>query len=145
VPPMVWAGLGRARLFFPVHLLDRLDADGQATLLAHELAHVRRGDHWVRPLELLVTGLYWWCPLVWWARRQIHIHEEECWDAWVVSALPARTYAAAILETVDFLAEVRAVLPLAASALGRVRFLKRRLTQIMLRTNPRNLSPLGWV
>jgi WD40 repeat protein len=90
LPPMVWAALGRPRLLFPAGLLGRLDTAGIAALLAHELAHLRRGDHLVRWLELLVCGLYWWCPLVWLARRRLQLHEEECCDAWVVSELDPR-------------------------------------------------------
>ena len=85
-------------------LLERLDDDQLAALLAHELAHVRRGDHWVRRLEFIVLGLFWWYPLAWWARTRLQAAEEECCDAWVVEALPARAYASAIVATVDFLA-----------------------------------------
>src|SRR5262245_35746999 len=54
--PMLWA-LGRApRLLLPAGLLDRLAPDQRATLLAHELAHLKRRDHWVRLLELAVLG-----------------------------------------------------------------------------------------
>src|SRR5262249_2709645 len=145
LPPMVWAGIGPARIFFPAKLLGRLDPDACAALLAHELAHVRRRDHWVRWLELVALGLYWWYPLAWFARRQIHVHEEECCDAWVVGELPPRVYASAILETVDFLADVRPAVPVMASGLGRVHALKRRLTMIMQRTTPKGLSALGWL
>jgi beta-lactamase regulating signal transducer with metallopeptidase domain len=143
MPPMVWSGFGPAQVFFPERLIGRLDAQALSTLLAHELAHVRRRDHWVRWLELVVVGLYWWYPLVWWVRRQVQIHEEECCDAWVVAALPARAYAGAILETIDFLAESRARVPFAASGLGRLACLKKRLTLIMERNTPKKLSLVG--
>ena len=38
-------------------------------VLVHELAHFARRDHLVRVLELFVTVLYWWHPVVWLARR----------------------------------------------------------------------------
>jgi beta-lactamase regulating signal transducer with metallopeptidase domain len=139
LPPMVWAAVGRARLLFPAELLGRLTVEGRATLLAHELAHVRRRDHWVRWLELVVMGLYWWYPLVWWARLQIQNSEEECCDAWVVAQLPARAYASALLETVDFLAESDPPKPLGASGIGPVRLLKQRLV-IMHRSTPSTSS-----
>ena len=145
LPPMIWAAFGPARLLFPAQLLVRLDADGRAALLAHELAHLRRRDHWVRWLELLAVGLYWWCPLSWWARRQLQVHEEECCDAWVVAELPPRAYASAILETIDFLADAWPRLPAAASGLGRLPSLKKRLTAIMQRSTPRRLSRAGWL
>ncbi len=143
--PMLWALLGRPRLLFPAELLKRLDADQLTTLLAHELAHLKRGDHWVRRLELLVTGLYWWHPVVWYARHELRQAEEQCCDAWVVWALPSggRTYSTALLETVDFLSETPPALPVAASGIGHVPILQRRLTMIMQAKTPRRLSWLG--
>ncbi len=82
VSPMLWGCGSRAKLLFPSDLAERLDANARATLLTHELAHFARGDHWVRLLELIATGLFWWHPVVWWARRQIEEAEEECCDAW---------------------------------------------------------------
>jgi beta-lactamase regulating signal transducer with metallopeptidase domain len=76
IPPMVWAAVGPVRIFFPAGLLRRLDDEGRASLLAHELAHVGRRDHWVRWLEVAAAGLYWWYPLVWLARRQLQAREE---------------------------------------------------------------------
>jgi len=145
LPPLVWAAFGRARLYFPRDLLARLDDDGRGALLTHELAHVCRRDHWVRWLELVAVALYWWCPLAWWARAQLRACEEECCDAWVVEQLPARCYAGAILETVEFLAATPRALPAAASGLGRVEALKRRLTAIMERRHPHDLSGAGRV
>jgi len=145
VPPMLWA-LGRKPcLLLPGDLFRRLSEEQQATLLAHELAHLRRRDHWVRVLELLVTGLYWWHPVVWWARREIRIAEEQCCDAWVLWTLPAarRVYADALLATLDFLSRTRPVLPPAASAIGHAHFLRRRLTMIMRGTAPKALSGAG--
>ena len=145
LPPLLWALGGRPRLFFPRALLEQLDDEGRDSLLLHELAHLRRRDHWVRVLEWLTLGLYWWNPLVWYGCRALHAAEEECCDAWVVSERPdaAPAYAGALLETVDFLAGARLALPPAASGFGRMYSLKRRLTMIMHGTTPRGLPPAG--
>ncbi|HMC90501.1 MAG TPA: M56 family metallopeptidase [Gemmataceae bacterium] len=132
ISPLLWAAGRRARLVLPAELLCQLQPDQQATLLAHELAHARRRDHWVRWLELLVTSFYWWLPLAWWARRQVQEAEEQCCDAWVVWMLPAaaKAYARALLQTVEFL-DARPALPPAASGVGHLYLLKRRLTMIV--------------
>jgi beta-lactamase regulating signal transducer with metallopeptidase domain len=147
VSPMVWAVGTRPRLLFPSRLLERLDPEQRTTLLAHELAHVRRRDHWVRFLELVVSGLFWWHPVVWWARREIHEAEELCCDAWVLWALDGadRPYALALLQTVAFFTESRAPLPVAASGIGQVPHLKRRLTMIMQGKTSKSLSRAGWL
>jgi beta-lactamase regulating signal transducer with metallopeptidase domain len=145
LPPMVWALGGAPRLLLPAGLLESLTGEQRAALLLHELAHLRRRDHWVRALEMLTMGLFWWHPVVWWARRELREAEEQCCDAWVVWALPGagRTYATALLECLDFLSDVPVPLPLGASGLGRTADLKRRLTMILRGNTPRRLSWSG--
>jgi beta-lactamase regulating signal transducer with metallopeptidase domain len=145
VSPMLWAIGPRARLILPAELVNRLKPGQLDTLLLHELAHVRRGDHWTRWLELTVTLLWWWHPVLWWARRELREVEEQCCDAWVIWALPQAncSYALALVETVEFLSETRPVLPLAASGFGQVRDLRRRLTMIMQGSTPRRLTWLS--
>jgi beta-lactamase regulating signal transducer with metallopeptidase domain len=148
VSPMIWPVGFRPRLLIPHGLMDRLTAEQRDTLLVHELAHLRRRDHWVRALELLVTGFYWWHPVIWWSRRAIREAEEQCCDAWVMWALPAarRAYASALVEALDFLAGARpALLPPAACGLGQFQTLKRRLTMILTGTTPHALSRLGFL
>ncbi len=148
ISPMVWSVGRRSRILFPRGLLGQLTPEERSAILAHELAHVRRGDGWVRLLEFIATGLYWWHPVVWWARTQLRRAEEECCDAWVVSTWPemARTYAAALLETLDFLSrpnERRPLLPPVFSGTGTVRLLKRRLTMIYRQSTPARLGRKG--
>jgi len=133
VSPMLWGAGGGVRLIFPVRLARELDPLARDALLLHELAHYSRGDQWVRLVELAAEVLYWWHPVTWWARHEIETAEEQCCDAWVVERLPGsrRTYAEALLATIDFLCEQPAFLPPAASGLGDVPLLKIRLTQIM--------------
>ncbi len=51
--PMLWAVACRPRLIIPRDLWKSLGQRQQALLLAHELAHLRRGDHLVRLFELV--------------------------------------------------------------------------------------------
>jgi bla regulator protein BlaR1 len=147
VPPMLWAIGGRPRLLVPSELWAVMGEDERTSLLLHELAHLKRRDHWVRWLELIVAGLYWWHPVVWWARRALRDAEEQCCDAWVVWAMPrgARTYAAALLAAVEFVSGARTA-PAAASATsgsGHVSCLKRRLKMILHAKTPKGLSWAG--
>lgn len=141
--PMLW-GLGvRPRLILPRMLWKELDARRRTLLLAHELAHLKRGDHLLRFLELAVTVLYWWLPVVWWVRKALRDVEEQCCDAWVVWMFPddARAYAETLLDTVDFLNPGPEPAPLLASGFGKVQHLRKRLTMVMKGTTPRTL---GW-
>ncbi|HYV34232.1 MAG TPA: M56 family metallopeptidase, partial [Gemmataceae bacterium] len=69
--PMLWGMGWRTWLLLPADLIGRLEPEQLRTLLAHELAHARRRDTWVRIIELVVLGLYWWFPVAWWARRRL--------------------------------------------------------------------------
>ena len=143
--PMLWGNGYSNLLIFPERLLDRLDRESTGTLLTHELAHFRRRDHWVRVIELMVTGFFWWHPIVWWSRREIEAVEEECCDALVVKsdvASPKR-YAEAILEAVDFLADVPMRLPALATGLSQFPFLRQRLTWIMRGPRRQDLGYCG--
>jgi beta-lactamase regulating signal transducer with metallopeptidase domain len=147
--PMLW-GWGRsAVVLLPRDLLPRLAPEARDTLLAHELVHFFRRDHWVRVLEFVATGLYWWHPAVWLARAGIEAAEEECCDAWVVGGLAAspRRYAEALLATVDFEAELRRpCLPPGACAANRsARLLRRRLYALINADRPHRLRAWGVV
>ena len=149
--PMLWGWGSSAVVLFPRDLLPRLSPEARDTLLAHELSHFLRRDHWVRVLEYVATGLYWWHPAVWLARAGVETAEEECCDAWVVGGLAAspRRYAEALLATVDFEAELRRpCLPPGACAANRsARLLRRRLFGIIHAGRPRPLpgGPAVWV
>jgi len=143
--PMLWALFGTPKILFPKELLHSLGSEARRTLLLHELSHLKRRDHWVRLLEVVVTGLYWWHPVVWWARREIRLAEESCCDSWVVSEMPSsrQTYADALVQTVRYLANARVVLPPATSGIGGFTILKRRVTMIMLEDHKKGASALG--
>lgn len=136
--PMLWV-LGRTpRVILPRKLWDTLDVDQRRAVLAHEFAHYSRKDHWVRRLELLVIGLYWWLPVAWFARRQLRRAEEACCDQLVLASLPehASKYAEALVETAVYVSKPRLV-PLASGGATNVHNLKRRLQMIF---QPRFLS-----
>ena len=103
VPMLWWAG--HPTIVLPMPLVRQLDDEQTAMVLAHELAHLRRRDHWVRAAELIVSTVYWWNPLVWVIRRQIHQAEDLCCDAWVRWAFPDRTkhYAEVVVKTAESL------------------------------------------
>jgi beta-lactamase regulating signal transducer with metallopeptidase domain len=107
LPPLVWSMGLFPRVILPSELFARLSGEAQATIIAHELVHIRRGDYLVRLLELASTTVFWWHPVVWWASRQLRELEELCCDGRVVELVPhqPRTYATALVDTLEFLSE----------------------------------------
>jgi uncharacterized protein (TIGR03435 family) len=53
-------------------------------VLAHEFAHIRRGDRWISFLTRLAKCVYWFHPLAWWVSRQIADLAELSCDAVVL-------------------------------------------------------------
>ena len=144
--PMIWS-LGRARLIWPAELLDRLSESCRQSVLLHELAHLRRRDHWVGWLQLLGGCLWWWNPLFWYVSRQVRENAELACDAWVVATLPEsrRLYAEALIEVAQLMSQVEAPTPALSLGAGRRREFERRLVMIMCSGIPCKLSLGGLV
>jgi beta-lactamase regulating signal transducer with metallopeptidase domain len=144
VPPMLWPRLGPADVLLPSRLFRSLEPDEQDALIAHELAHFARKDHWVRYVETLAVAFFWWHPVTWWARRRMRAAEERCCDDLVVEALPGRgrAYAEGLLKTVEFLSGRGPLVPAVATGAGESRHLQERLTMIMNPSKRRRLSAI---
>jgi beta-lactamase regulating signal transducer with metallopeptidase domain len=129
--PGVW-GVGRPRLLWPAPLEDRLSPDAACTVIVHELAHLRRRDHWTAWLQLAAQCAWWWNPLFWCVSRQVRWYAELACDAWVLWALPRgrRAYAEALIEVTQYVSRTAAPVP--APGMGGARHhLEKRLTMIM--------------
>lgn len=103
VLPLVWCAGGRPVVLLPATAPGFIDEQSLMLVLAHELSHVKRRDHWIRAAELVVAALHWWNPLAWWIRRQTHEAEELCCDAWVRWLFPgcAGRYAEVLLAVAE--------------------------------------------
>lgn len=146
VSPMVWCGL-TPRLILPRELWGQLDDIGRRAVLLHELAHVRRRDHWITWIETIVGSLYWWHPVVWWVRGRLREEAENCCDAWVTWLFPRgrRAFAEALLVTRQYVAEGGASAPVNGIGVisGRAGQFARRLTMVMTQRSSPSLSFSG--
>lgn len=131
--PMILSAWGAPKLLLPKALLEVLREQELKTVLVHELAHLRRRDHWVRWPELLASVLFWWHPVVWWARKSLRRVEEQCVDAWVLRLLPGsrRAYAEALLKTLTLASAAHLKTPALASGIDTMNEMESRLTMIL--------------
>ncbi len=141
--PMVWCVGARPIIALPARLSSELDEQQTSMVLAHELAHLKRRDHWVRGLELVISLIYWWNPLVWWARRKLHEFEELCCDAWVAWAFPDREkcYAEALFKAATLAPRAHRQAPALASPFLNRGVLKGRIEAVLEGGLPRQVSP----
>lgn len=111
--PFLWS------LRSPVLVLPAADELPEPTVLAHELAHLSRRDHWTAWLELLVQGFHFWNPLFWLARRRLHFAAELACDRCVVQRFPEkrRAFASALIDTAERAAQ-QSFVPRAVQAIG---------------------------
>lgn len=54
-------GTFRPRVYIP----SGMEEAHLTHVLAHENAHIKRGDHWWKPLSFLLLAVYWFHPLLW--------------------------------------------------------------------------------
>lgn len=146
--PLFWSLYRQQVIVLPGPLVQQLEPQKLELVLAHELTHLRRRDHWVRWLELIVTVLYWWNPVLWWIRRQLHQAEEQCCDAWVNWLFPDRVkgYAEALLYAAESKSPPPSKIPSLASPFFRCSSgaLKGRIRMILRGNGRRTMARPGW-
>ena len=90
-------GIFRPRIYLPSALLEDDKAD---FVIAHEKAHIRRRDHWWKPLGFLLLTIYWFNPVIWIAYILLCRDIELACDEYVIGSLKEKekkTYSDALL------------------------------------------------
>jgi hypothetical protein len=140
--PLVWCW-GTPRLLWPAALVQPAEPAHWRGVIAHELAHLKRRDHWVAWVELAATWLWWWNPIFWYVRSQVRESAEQACDAWVVAVLPGsrRQYAEALVEVSELVSKTALPQPALGASSGAGRTFERRLTMIL---RERTACKLSW-
>jgi beta-lactamase regulating signal transducer with metallopeptidase domain len=77
----------------------RWPEEQRRSVIAHELAHVARGDHLIHLLVEIVRAIYWPNPLVWFAARRNGVERERaCDDLAIGSGTPYEEYASHLVD-----------------------------------------------
>lgn len=142
--PCLWC-VGSPKLIWPERLADDPQPVRWQGIIVHELAHLKRRDHWVAWLELAVGCVWWWNPLYWLVRRRLRETADLSCDAWAVSLIAddQRVYAESLLEITAKLSHVPLAAPVLGASLGTRRAYQRRLEMIMSAPVPRRASFVG--
>lgn len=97
----------------PASVLTMMSPEQVRLVLAHELAHIRRYDHVVNMLQVLIETVMFYHPVVWWVSRQARVEREHCCDdAAVRWGGDAVSYARALTDLEEVRVRSRAVLAL---------------------------------
>lgn len=94
-------GLLRPRIVLPADFDTRYDAEERALMLAHERAHLRRGDPWANLVATALRIAFWFHPLVHLAAVRFRDDQELACDQRVIASAPQarRRYGEAMLKT----------------------------------------------
>ncbi len=133
VAPFVWWLGGRPRITISEQAASALSRHDLRLVIAHEMAHIKRRDHLVRWLEWLTANVFWWNPVMWWARSQLRLAEEIACDNLVIETIGSerRRYASALLNMADLLISPVIRSPAVVSAMNSGGDLERRLKMII--------------
>jgi TonB family protein len=109
-------------ILLPAAVLAGMPAAQLEAILAHELAHVRRGDFLINLLQCAAEVLLFFHPAVWWVSWQIRLERELCADDVAVAVSADRvTYAQALAALESFRADPRLAIGAGGDLLTRVR------------------------
>ena len=147
ITPMLWAGSGKATIVLPRQMADSFDDDQLQRIIAHELGHFVRRDHWSNLFAFMVTTLFWWNPVAWFARRELASAAETCCDALAVARLSGsrKSYAKTLLAAVDFVTLNKPLQPVLGIAFGESRSLRRRFEMLASANVRSDVSRTGWI
>lgn len=95
-------GILQPMILLPMTLASGLTPEQIESVLAHELAHLRRYDHLVNLLQCVIESLLFFHPAVWWLSRRVRDEREHCCDDLVIAsgAVPL-DYAASLLRVAE--------------------------------------------
>ncbi|MEJ0001135.1 MAG: M56 family metallopeptidase [Verrucomicrobiota bacterium] len=115
----------RPVVLFPASLLTGLGPGEIELLLAHELAHIRRGDYLINLLQSAVEIVFFYHPVTWWiSRRMRRERENACDDLVTAHSGETLAYAKALLR-LETLREPAGKLASAATGGGLLRRIER--------------------
>ncbi|MGN0977585.1 MAG: M56 family metallopeptidase [Faecousia sp.] len=84
-----------------IYLPSRMGTEDIPYVIAHEQAHIRRRDHWWKPLGFLLLSVYWFNPAMWLAYILLCRDIEAACDEKVIRDMPIddrRAYSTALLN-----------------------------------------------
>ena len=133
ISPFLWASSRGPLIVLPRQLMTAVEPEGTRLIIQHEMSHYARRDHWTNTFATILAILFWWNPVVWWARRELRIHQESCCDGMVLAQdISQRVrYAETLLKAVDFVASNDATCPSPATTFGSCDTLTRRVEMIV--------------
>lgn len=94
-------GAFKPMILLPLGLADNLSEKEFDSIIAHELAHIKRLDYATNLVQRLVEALFFFHPGVWFICKQLMIERELACDDWAVKTCEPRGYASCLTKLVE--------------------------------------------
>lgn len=136
-------GFLKPSILLPGDWNEQFTAGDLAGILAHEVAHIKRGDLPVTVIAAMLSCVYWFHPAVWFANLQQRREREMACDDMVLesSRQPGKAYAASLLKAAEhFTGET----PAGAGFLGLLELSDNLLYRVRAATDVRRVRRMGW-
>ena len=134
-------GTWKPRIIVPESIVTDSSNTCLRHVLAHELAHLVRGDLWTNWLLLMARVLHWFNPVAWWTVREMQAEREAACDELAVAALgeaDRSAYAATIVDLAANLAP-SGMAPAMIGLITSTRRLTRRIERLQRFPSVRSL------
>ena len=138
VMPMTVGSL-KPLIILPPDLAGDLSQSEFESVVAHELAHIKRWDYLTNLLQRVVQAYLFFHPAVWFISKQLLIERELACDDWAVKTCEPRRYASCLTKLVEALNESKPhmAVRVAATGIGGIIFgkhvISRRVEMILNR------------
>ena len=139
-------GVVRPTLVLPTRLERVVNPEVLDAMVLHELAHLKRGDLWIRWIQSIARLILFFWPPVRWVCRRIEKSMEQACDLWAVrtSRVPPQEYARSLLEVVR---DIDALPPMTRrlAFAGKESMLEERFKMLLQKRNAVVSPKLAWV
>ncbi|MFC1651257.1 M56 family metallopeptidase, partial [Candidatus Latescibacterota bacterium] len=141
VPAVI--GVLRPGIFLPRSIAENWSIEDIEPVLLHELAHIKRHDHFVNFLQVIIQVVYFFHPVVWFVNRRIRKLREQLSDDLAISrlGLENKRYSVSILRVMEYIVEKPAPGFIGIGISERKSITGERIKRIM-DTNYKNITKL---
>ncbi len=125
-------GSFRPLIILPPDLVENLAPSEFESVVAHELAHIKRWDYLTNLLQRIAQSFLFFHPAVWFIGKQLMIERELACDDWAVKTCEPRRYANCLTKLVELLSESRPLVAATGILFGK-HVISRRVEMILNR------------
>jgi beta-lactamase regulating signal transducer with metallopeptidase domain len=123
------AGWFRPVVLLPKGVLEKIDRPMLDSLVAHELAHIRRHDSAMNLVQTVIEDLLFFHPAMWWVTKSVRAEREACCDDDAVAICgDTLVYVRALSQAEQFRSSIPVIALSSSPLLQRI----RRLTEMRI-------------